>query len=85
MISSKRLPFRHWQVWAPGAQAYPITYQSWDLVFENQPNANTAALLKAYIGYLLGPGQQLLTQLNYAPLPASIDSMAKAQLDKIAG
>ena len=70
-------------VWAPGAQAYPITYQSWDLVFEKQPNANDAAMLKAYIGYLLGPGQALLSQLDYAPLLANIDSMAKAQLDKI--
>jgi phosphate transport system substrate-binding protein len=68
--------------WAPGAQAYPITYQSWDLVNQSQ-DANTAAMLKAYIGYLLGPGQQILPTLGYAPLPASIDSMAKAQLDKI--
>lgn len=67
------------------AQAYPITYQSWDLVYAQQPNANDAAMLKAYLGYLLGPGQQLLSQLYYAPLPANIDSMAKAQLDKITG
>ena len=36
--------------------AYPITYQSWDLVYAKQPNANDAALLKAYLGYLLGAG-----------------------------
>jgi phosphate transport system substrate-binding protein len=70
-------------VWAPGATAYPITYQSWDLVYAKQPNANDVKLLKAYLGYLLGAGQQLLPSLNYAPLPASIDNMAKAQLDKI--
>ena len=34
-------------VWASGASAYPITYQSWDLVYAMQPNANDAALLKA--------------------------------------
>ena len=70
-------------VWGSAAAAYPITYQSWDLVYAKQPNANDAALLKAYLGYLLGPGQQLLPGLFYAPLPASIDSMAKAQLSKI--
>ncbi len=70
-------------VWEGGATAYPVTYQSWDLVYETQKSATTAKLLQAYIGYLLGDGQQLLTQLNYAPLPASIDSMAKAQLSKI--
>ena len=47
-------------VWGTGAQAYPITYQSWVLVYETQPNANDAAMLKAYIGYLLGDGQQML-------------------------
>jgi phosphate transport system substrate-binding protein len=72
-------------VWAPGATAYPITYQSWDLVYAKQPNANDAAMLKAYLGYLLGDGQKLLTSLNYAPLPSNIDSMAKAQLSKITG
>jgi len=70
-------------IWAPGAQSYPVTYQSWDLVYQKQSSANTTKMLKAYIGYLLGPGQQLLPGLNYAPLPASLDQKAKAQLDKI--
>jgi phosphate transport system substrate-binding protein len=72
-------------VWGSGAQAYPITYQSWDLVYATQPNANDAALLKAYLGYLLGPGQQLLGNLGYAPLPSSLDAMAVAQLSQITG
>jgi phosphate transport system substrate-binding protein len=67
----------------PGATSYPITYQSWDLVYAKQPNANDVALLQAYLGYLLGAGQSLLTPLNLAPLPASIDAAAKAQLSKI--
>jgi phosphate transport system substrate-binding protein len=67
-------------IWASGASSYPITYQSWDLV-----NAATkkAAAVKAYIGYLLGDGQKLLPELNYAPLPASLDAKAKAQLSQI--
>jgi phosphate transport system substrate-binding protein len=68
----------------PGATSYPITYQSWDLVYAKQPSANDAALLKAYLGYLLSStGQALLTQINLAPLPASIDSAAVAQLSQI--
>jgi phosphate transport system substrate-binding protein len=70
-------------VWGSGAQSYPITYQSWILVYSKQPNANDAKLLQAYIGYLLGDGQNLLDSLDYAKLPASIDQMAKAQLSKI--
>ena len=70
-------------VWQPGATSYPITYQSWVLVFQKQSSASTAKMLKAYIGYLLGDGQKLLPSLNYAPLPSNIDQQAKAQLSKI--
>jgi phosphate transport system substrate-binding protein len=70
--------------WQGGASAYPITYQSWDLVYAKQPNANDAALLKAYLGYLLGQqGQGLLSQLYLSPLPTALDQAAVAQLDKI--
>jgi phosphate transport system substrate-binding protein len=68
----------------PGATSYPVTYQSWDLVYSVQPNATDVALLKAYLGYLLSSaGQALLTPLNLSPLPSSIDSAAVAQLSKI--
>jgi phosphate transport system substrate-binding protein len=70
-------------IWAPGATSYPITYQSWVLVYQAQSGANNTKMLKAYIGYLLGAGQKLLPQLNYAPLPASIDQKATAQLSMI--
>jgi phosphate transport system substrate-binding protein len=71
--------------WASGSSAYPITYQSWDLVYAQQPSASDAALLKAYLGYLLGPGQQLLGNLGYAPLPSSLDQQAVSQLSMITG
>jgi phosphate transport system substrate-binding protein len=71
-------------IWAPGAASYPITYQSWDLVYETQSSATTASALKAWIGYLIGTaGQDLLPTLGYAKVPANIDTMAQAQLSKI--
>jgi len=70
-------------IWAPGAGSYPVTYQSWVLVYQAQSSANTAKMLQAYLGYLLGDGQKLLSSLNYAPLPASLDQKAKAQLPMI--
>jgi phosphate transport system substrate-binding protein len=70
-------------IWTAGAGSYPITYQSFVLVYQAQSAANTAKMLKAYIGYLLGDGQKLLPSLNYAPLPASIDQKATAQLPMI--
>jgi phosphate transport system substrate-binding protein len=70
-------------VWSSAPNAYPITYQSWVLVYQKQSSTNTAKMLQAYIGYLIGAGQQMLSQLGYAPLPSNIDSKAKAQLSKI--
>jgi phosphate transport system substrate-binding protein len=72
-------------VWSSEPTAYPITYQSWVLVYAMQPSSNDAAMLKAYIGYLIGSGQSMLSQLGYAPLPSNIQSMAQAQLSKITG
>jgi phosphate transport system substrate-binding protein len=72
-------------VWSSEPTAYPITYQSWVLVYAKQPNANDAALLKAWIGYLIGAGQQLLPSLGYAPLPSGLQAKAKAQLSQITG
>ena len=69
--------------WSSNPQAYPITAQSWVLVYQKQSSTNTTKMLKAYIGYLVGDGQKLLTPLGYAPLPSNIDSKAKAQLSKI--
>jgi len=70
-------------IWAPGATSYPITAQSWVLVYQKQSSSTVAKNLKAYIGYLVGDGQQLLSGLGYAPLPSSIDQKAKAQISKI--
>jgi phosphate transport system substrate-binding protein len=71
-------------IWASGVGSYPITYQSWALVYARQPNATDAKLLLAWLGYLLGDGQTLLVGLNYAPLPSNIDQLAARQLSKIA-
>lgn len=70
-------------IWAPGATAYPITAQSFILVYQKQSSASTAKDLKAWISYLLGDGQKLTTSVNFAPLPDSIDQQAKAQVSQI--
>jgi hypothetical protein len=50
-----------------------------------QSSANDAAMLKAYVGYLISTtgGQTLLSNLGYAPLPSSLQSKAEAQLSQI--
>ena len=70
-------------IWAPGASSYPITAQSFVLVYEKQSDANVTAALKAWVGYLIGDGQKLLPQLGFAAVPSSIQQQAEAQLSKI--
>jgi phosphate transport system substrate-binding protein len=70
-------------IWASGSGSYPVTYQSWVLVYQKQSSSSTTKDLKDYVGYLVGDGQKLLPELGYASLPSSMDQKAKAQLSQI--
>ncbi len=63
--------------------AYPITYQSWVIVYAKQANKTKGAAVRAYLQYLLTDGQQLLPELDFAPLPEGLAERALAQLDKL--
>ncbi|HTN79781.1 MAG TPA: phosphate ABC transporter substrate-binding protein PstS, partial [Acidimicrobiales bacterium] len=63
--------------------AYPITYQSWVIVYQNQTDPAKGALVKAYLTFLLTDGQKLLPDLDYAPLSKTIQDKAVAQLDQL--
>ena len=68
-------------IWAQGADAYPITAQTWLIAYKKQPDAAKADALKAFIDYILTDGQKLAADVNYAPLPAELAAKAIAQLD----
>ncbi len=53
---------------SPAPQAYPITYQTYVIIYQDQP-ASTGALMKAYTNYLITTGQKMLPDLDFAPLP----------------
>src|SRR6266550_5156749 len=40
-------------IWASGSGSYPVTYQSWVLVYQKQSSSSTTKDLKAYLGYLV--------------------------------
>lgn len=67
----------------PGDASYPISCQTWILVYAKPADKAKGAALKAYLAYLLGDGQKLLPELDFAPLPDAIKAKAVAQLDKI--
>jgi phosphate transport system substrate-binding protein len=68
---------------AKGDQAYPITAQTWVIVYAKQIDRAKGDALKAYLGFLLKDGQSLLTEIDYAPLPKSLQDKAVKQIDKI--
>jgi phosphate transport system substrate-binding protein len=66
-----------------GDAAYPITYQSWVIVYAKQADKNKGDAVKAYLDYLLGDAQKDLAALDFAPLPKGLHDKAVAQLAKI--
>jgi phosphate transport system substrate-binding protein len=66
-----------------GDAGYPITYQSWVIVYAKQTDHAKGTALKSYIKYLVTDGQAQLKELDFAPLPKSLADKAVAQLDKI--
>jgi phosphate transport system substrate-binding protein len=52
-------------------------------VYQKQADAQKGALVKAYLNYLLTDGQKMLADLDFAPLPKSIQDKAIAQLAQL--
>ncbi len=68
---------------AAGDAAYPITAQSWCVAYAKQADAAKGEAVKAYFRYMLTDGQKLLGEIDYAPLPKSLQEKALAQLEKV--
>ena len=68
---------------AKGDKAYPITAQTWVIVYARQVDQAKGQALKDYLGYLLKDGQALLTEIDYAPLPRGLQEKALKQVDRI--
>jgi phosphate transport system substrate-binding protein len=66
---------------SPNPTAYPISSQTFIIVYKDPckagGNKTKAAGLVSFLNYVLGPGQDTIKKLSYAPLPASIDAQAK--------
>ena len=66
-------------------QAYPISAVTFLLVWQDAckagQTANQAKLVKNWLNYGLGAGQQVAPQLQYAPLPDNIKTKAQAKVD----
>lgn len=68
---------------AKGAEAYPITAQSWCLIYAQQASKTKGEAVKAYFKYMLTEGQTLLPDIDFAPLPKPLQEQALARLEKV--
>lgn len=57
---------------APGKEAYPISSFTWLLIPEQSKDPNKGKIIKDFLAWMLGPGQELTKQLTYAPLPQPV-------------
>ncbi|MGE0550877.1 MAG: phosphate ABC transporter substrate-binding protein PstS [Kofleriaceae bacterium] len=69
---------------AKGEAAYPITAQSWCMAYAKQTDRAKGEAVKAYLKYLVTDAQTLLPEVDFAPIPKSLQDKAVAQIDKIA-
>ena len=70
----------------PGAASYPISGYSWALVYQLQKNTTTGAALVKILDWLShAPGQAIASSLDYVPLPANIQALARTTLLQVTG
>ncbi|MGE3547402.1 MAG: substrate-binding domain-containing protein, partial [Kofleriaceae bacterium] len=69
---------------ARGDAAYPMTAQSWCMAYAKQTDEARGTAVKAYLKYLVTDGQALLADIDFAPIPKSLQDRAVAAIDRIA-
>ena len=68
---------------AKGDAAYPITAQSWCMAYAKQTDKAKGAAVKEYFKFLVTDAQKLLPEIDFAPIPKSLQDKALAQIEKI--
>jgi len=64
-------------------EAYPIAAPTWMLAYKSQPDKAKGEALKAFLSYLVGDGQKLAKDNDYAALPAAFTDKAKSAIASI--
>ena len=75
--------FRFSMVNAPGADAYPISTTTWLLVYQQLKDHDKGEKLVQFLKWAFTDGQKMAASLNYAPLPASVQTRVLARIDQI--
>jgi ABC-type phosphate transport system substrate-binding protein len=69
---------------SPAPNAYPITSPTWIITYKTQTDQTKAAILKAFLSYVLTTAQTTVApQDDYAALPSGLAQKAIAQLSQL--
>src|SRR5438309_9383000 len=75
--------FRFSMTNAPGKDAYPIAGATWLLVYEQQKDATKGKKLVEFLKWALTKGETMAKDLDYAPLPESVQQRVLKRIDEI--
>ena len=68
---------------APGKTAYPISSFTWLLIPAQAKDPKKGKIISDFLDWMVTDGQQLTSQLSYAPLPGSVVEKVKAAIKQI--
>ena len=75
--------FRFSMTNAPGKDAYPIAGATWLLVYQQQKDATKGKKLVEFLKWALTDGEKMAQDLQYAPLPESVQQRVLKRIDEI--
>jgi phosphate transport system substrate-binding protein len=75
--------FRFSMTNAQGKDAYPIAGATWLLVYEQQKDANKGKKLVEFLKWSLTDGEKMAKDLQYAPLPESVQQRVLKRIGEI--
>jgi len=75
--------FRFSMTNAPGRDAYPIAGATWLLVYAQQKDAVKGKKLVEFLKWALTKGEAMAKNLDYAPLPESVQQRVLKRIDEI--
>lgn len=69
---------------ASAARAYPISGMTYLLIPKDGADRNKRKVLKDFVQYVITSGQQISTQMDYSPLPESLEQIDQKLLQGLA-
>src|SRR5207247_11293222 len=75
--------FRFSMTNASGKDAYPICGATWLLVYEQQKDPAKGKKLLEFLKWAVKDGEKMAKDLNYAPLPESVQQRVLKRIDEI--